>query len=149
MRYERNQHSVESFKNHTSGVLNSWKEIAAYLDRGVRTVQRWESALRLPVHRPTGKNRSAVLALREEIDDWLRHTPSSPGNKYAHNSLFEIACDLQSLAQQLVTQASSDIRPEGEKLLEVVNSIVLKLTQLHGGSRDGNSKSPSIFPEEN
>lgn len=139
----RNQHSVERLEKPASGVLNSWKEIAAYLNRGVRTVQRWESALRLPVHRPKGKNRSAVIALREEIDDWLRHTPSSSGSKYVRNSLFEIACDLQNLAQKLVTQASSEMRPEGEKLLEVINSIMLKLTQLPSGSRDGNSQLPS------
>lgn len=143
----RNQHSVESLKNRTSGVLNSWKEIAAYLDRGIRTVQRWESELRLPVHRPRGKNRSAVFALREEIDDWLRHTSSSSGNKHVRRNLFEIACDLQNLAQKLVTQASSEIRPQGEKLLEVVNSIVLKLTQLNGGSGDGNSRSQPSFSE--
>src|SRR3954463_10845884 len=31
--------------------LDSWKEIAAYLRRGVRTVQRWERDEGLPVHR--------------------------------------------------------------------------------------------------
>ena len=31
--------------------LDSWKEIAAYLKREVRTVQRWEKNLRLPVRR--------------------------------------------------------------------------------------------------
>jgi DNA-binding transcriptional regulator YiaG len=31
--------------------LDSWKEIAAYLKRGARTVQRWEREERLPVHR--------------------------------------------------------------------------------------------------
>lgn len=31
--------------------LNSWKEIATFLGRGVRTVQRWERELQLPVHR--------------------------------------------------------------------------------------------------
>ena len=31
--------------------LDSWKEIAAYLGRGVRTVQRWEREEGLPVHR--------------------------------------------------------------------------------------------------
>jgi len=56
-------------------VLNSWKEIAAYMGRGVRTVQRWEATLGLPVHRPKGKDRSAVLALAEELDTWLRRTP--------------------------------------------------------------------------
>lgn len=58
-----------------AGVLNSWKEIAAYLGRGVRTVQRWEHDLQLPVRRPKGKDRSAVLAFPEELDAWLHETP--------------------------------------------------------------------------
>lgn len=53
-------------------VLNSWKEISSYIGRGVRTVQRWESLYGLPVHRPAGRDRSAVYALRDEIDAWLR-----------------------------------------------------------------------------
>ncbi len=32
-------------------LLDSWKKIAAYLDREVRTVQRWEKKEGLPVHR--------------------------------------------------------------------------------------------------
>lgn len=58
-------------------ILNSWKEIARYLDRGVRTVQRWERELHLPVRRPRGKRRSAVLALRREIDAWLNCCPQA------------------------------------------------------------------------
>lgn len=58
-------------------LLNSWKEIASYLNRGVRTVQRWESELGLPVRRPRGRNRSAVIAMRSEIDEWLKSCPSS------------------------------------------------------------------------
>lgn len=61
----------------TQNVLNSWKEIAAYLDRGVRTVQRWETDLGLPVRRPRGKNRSAVLAMRADLDEWLKACPLS------------------------------------------------------------------------
>lgn len=57
-------------------VLNSWKEIAAYLGRGVRTVQRWENDLSLPVRRPRGKDRSAVIALKPELDKWLHDVPS-------------------------------------------------------------------------
>lgn len=52
-------------------VLQSWKEIAQYAGRGVRTVQRWE-AFGLPVRRPSGHDRSAVLALKSEVDAWLR-----------------------------------------------------------------------------
>jgi hypothetical protein len=33
-----------------TGRLNGWKEIAAYVGKGVRTVQRWEKAHGLPVH---------------------------------------------------------------------------------------------------
>lgn len=60
-----------------SDTLNSWKEIARYLDRGVRTVQRWERDLNLPVRRPWGKRRSAVLALRHEIDTWISCCPTA------------------------------------------------------------------------
>ena len=58
-------------------LLNSWKEIAAYLDRGVRTVQRWEATMGLPVHRPKGRLHSSVFALAHEIDRWLLKTPSA------------------------------------------------------------------------
>jgi len=55
--------------------LNSWKEIASYLGRGVRTVQRYERELGLPVRRPHGRSRSAVIALSDELDAWLRTAP--------------------------------------------------------------------------
>jgi hypothetical protein len=58
-------------------VLNSWKDIAKYLKRGVRTVQRWESELALPVRRRPGKLRGGVLAVRYEIDLWLSTCPSA------------------------------------------------------------------------
>ena len=64
-------------------LLNSWKEIAIYLDRGVRTVQRWEAELGLPVRRPRGKARSAVLALKQELDGWLRQTPAAQAEQPA------------------------------------------------------------------
>lgn len=57
-------------------VLNSWKEIAAYIGRGVRTAQRWERDLAMPVRRPRGKDRSAVIAVPTEIDEWLRKCPT-------------------------------------------------------------------------
>lgn len=50
--------------------LDSWKEIAVYLDRDVRTVQRWEKKEKLPVHRPAQGKRGSVWAFRGEIDAW-------------------------------------------------------------------------------
>jgi hypothetical protein len=52
-------------------VFTCWKEIAAYLGKGVRTVQRWEQEIGLPVRRPDGtENSNKILALRSEIDEW-------------------------------------------------------------------------------
>lgn len=51
-------------------ILNSWKEIATYLRCSVRTAQRLERA-GMPVRRPAGHLRSAVVAFSEEIAIWL------------------------------------------------------------------------------
>jgi len=56
-------------------VLNSWKEVATYLGRGIRTVQRWERELGLPIRRPRGKLRSPIIAFRPELDQWLQNAP--------------------------------------------------------------------------
>jgi len=55
--------------------LNSWKEVADYVGRSARTLQRWEKSWKLPMHRPAGRMRSAVIAVTSEIDDWIRQTP--------------------------------------------------------------------------
>ena len=55
-------------------VLQGWKDIANYLGRGVRSVQRYEGELKLPVRRPPGKDRSSVFAFSDELDDWLQRT---------------------------------------------------------------------------
>lgn len=57
-------------------ILNSWKEIARYVGRSERTIQRWEKELGFPIHRPRGTPHSAVLAITEEVDAWARQTPS-------------------------------------------------------------------------
>ncbi len=51
--------------------LESWKEIAAYIHRDIRTSQRWEKELGLPVHRLTNHANSRVFAYKDEIDRWL------------------------------------------------------------------------------
>jgi len=50
--------------------LDSWKEIAAFLKRGVRTVQRWEETEGLPVHRHQHAKLGSVYALRSEVAAW-------------------------------------------------------------------------------
>ena len=50
--------------------LDSWKEIAVYLKRDVRTVQRWEKQEGLPVHRHLHRKQGTVYAYQPEIDAW-------------------------------------------------------------------------------
>src|SRR5947207_1292229 len=51
--------------------LDSWKEIASYLRRDVRTVQRWEKKEGLPVYRHQHDKLGSVYASRVELDSWL------------------------------------------------------------------------------
>ena len=50
--------------------LDSWKEIASFLGRGVRTVQRWEREEGLPVHRLDHTKRGSVYASPPELTVW-------------------------------------------------------------------------------
>src|SRR6267378_8239902 len=52
--------------------LDSWKEIAAYLNRDVTTVQRWEKREGMPVHRHQHDRIGSVYAFRAELDAWAR-----------------------------------------------------------------------------
>ena len=58
--------------------LDSWKEIATYLKRGVRTVQRWERLSGLPVHRLELDRQSSVFAYKSELDAWWQSRRQTP-----------------------------------------------------------------------
>ncbi len=75
---------VTVIHSHPSRILNSWKEIAQYMRMGVRTVQRHETHLALPVHRVGKKCRCAVFAFCDEIDHWLTISPTRNNIKPAH-----------------------------------------------------------------
>ena len=52
--------------------LDSWKEIASYLRRDVRTVQRWEKKEGLPVYRHLHDKLGSIYAYRNELADWFQ-----------------------------------------------------------------------------
>jgi TolB-like protein len=66
-----------SLESPPSGRLDSWKEIAAYLNRDVTTVQRWEKKEGMPVYRHVHDKRGSVYALPEELNAWQ-------GNRRSH-----------------------------------------------------------------
>src|ERR1700736_5343272 len=96
-------------------ILNSWKEIAGYLGRGVRTVQRWEAQLGLPVHRPAGKDHSAVLAFSSELDEWL---DSRPVRHAMHQNL-----EVESASDARIEQMQS-LLIRAETMLQKLDSLL-------------------------
>jgi predicted DNA-binding transcriptional regulator AlpA len=113
-----------------STVLSSWKDIARYLGKGVRTVQRWERHLGLPVRRPIGASqKSAVVLYRGDVDAWLATRFSArtllkdgeEGNqssRSARSTLKEgirTARELRIANQQLTEQIIASIRLLSER----------------------------------
>jgi len=58
--------------------LDSWKDIASYLGREVRTVQGWEKTEGLPVHRHQHARQGSVYAFKSELDVWRKRRASTP-----------------------------------------------------------------------
>lgn len=109
--------------NGPNGVLNSWKEIAVYLDRGVRTVQRWEADLNLPVHRPRGRGRSAVLAIRSELDQWVKESPVvRPGDPLGMRPLSPLILESRQLRMN-ARRLRGEVHLTLENVIDTVNRI--------------------------
>ena len=56
-------------------ILSGWKEIANYLGKSVRSVQRYELEFALPVRRPAGRRGGSVIATRAELGAWINASP--------------------------------------------------------------------------
>ena len=83
-----------------SELLTSWKEISNYFGKGVRTVQRWESNLGLPIHRPNGANGNVLFAVPSELDAWVA------ASKAARSEVLEPDAAMLRI-QQLESELSS------------------------------------------
>jgi tetratricopeptide (TPR) repeat protein len=66
----------------SDGRLDSWKEIASYLRRSVRSAKRWEKEQQLPVHRHHHDKRDSVYAYRAELDGWWTNRGAKLTDQY-------------------------------------------------------------------
>ncbi len=112
-----------------STVLSSWKDIARYLGKGVRTVQRWERHLGLPVRRPIGATqKSAVLLYREDVDAWLATRFSARGLEKS-----EAQADKSSrVARSALTEGirtARELRTANHRLTEQITESIRLLTE--------------------
>jgi hypothetical protein len=131
-------------------VLTSWKDIAQYMGKGVRTVQRWEQDFALPVRRPSGANKKAILARPGDLDAWValrcgRRPPSA-----AFTAVFAVMpqmsgdisrarASLEALsALNAQIQTSTMLRARHVELMDQVSSALVRLRrelQEFGGHR--------------
>lgn len=108
-----------------TSVLTSWKDIARYMGKGVRTVQRWEQDFGLPVRRPFGSDKKAVLARPRDLDAWVALRCSRRSQLRLPDGGAGQAATLASLAAQL--HASRELRHSNRELLDEVHSVIGEL----------------------
>jgi TolB-like protein/Tfp pilus assembly protein PilF len=114
--------------------LDSWKEIAVYLNRDVTTVQRWEKREGMPVHRHQHDRMGSVYAFSSELDAWLQ----------SRRQRLE--------AEELVAERpGDDPQPTGTSRAWIVLSVVAVLMLIVGGGTyvliprgTGNATRPKI-----
>jgi hypothetical protein len=113
-----------------SEVLSSWKDIALYLGKGVRTVQRWERHLGLPVRRPVGASqKSAVLLYRGDVDEWLATRFSTRAFPQAENpQIHESSASARSTLKEGI-RAARELRTAHHALTEQISASIQLLTQ--------------------
>ena len=122
-----------SKKNEPQQFLSGWKEIANYLGKGVRTVQRYEREFGLPVRRPAGRPWGSVVATRAELDAWVYASPirhefrlSRPGpdEKYVAVSV-NIQRGLEHMKQ--LRDQMSELRAEVNRSVSLLRDSVFAL----------------------
>jgi hypothetical protein len=97
-RKRREQGQVSLLLEQETEPLDSWKEIAAYLNRNVRTVQRWEKREGLPIHRHVHEKASSVSACKKEIDAWQKQ------RSRASDEITEYQKELELVIERLKTK---------------------------------------------
>ncbi len=135
-------------------ILNGWKEISSYTRRSVRTVQRWEARLGLPVYRPALKDRSAVVAFSDELDRWIsRASPDAGEEDAVLNGSEENDADLLRMLDNMSTmildtaELSSPMRLLQEQLrqsLRIYHQWIASKTHAHPTSVPSREMGPVL-----
>ena len=117
-------------------ILNSWKEIASYLNRGVRTVQRWEAELGMPVRRPRGKGRSAVIAIRSELECWIKSCPTETDEEATQGTALTQLPVLQSLRESTLElhRLRDEVNRSREQLFVVLSELAMRVEKVMDSS---------------
>jgi TolB-like protein/tetratricopeptide (TPR) repeat protein len=113
--------------------LNSWKEIASYFDRDVRTVQLWEKKEGLPVHRHEHDARSSVYAVPSELEHWFnQRRKKTPGASSELHAVSPTDAEVQALPVAPATRSIATQSPLRRLWLVIAALAVGSLATLLG-----------------
>ncbi|HLZ90594.1 MAG TPA: tetratricopeptide repeat protein [Candidatus Acidoferrum sp.] len=107
--------------------LESWGEIAAYLRREIRTVQRWEKYQGLPVRRLLIGKLGSVYAYRSELDRWYRERQPQPENAEENSEKF---ANVEAAAEALIRNDEKPGKVDRPSQAEVVPPPRAQITRL-------------------
>lgn len=128
-------------------ILNGWKEISSHIERGVRTAQRWEIHLGMPVHRPALKDRSAVVAFTDELDRWLSRTAADTLNangEASDKTLMRVHQNLSTLGLHTSELASRTrvLKEQLRRSLEIQHSRIASRLCVNPAATATSSRNP-------
>lgn len=129
--------------------LDSWKEIATFLRRGVRTVQRWERTEGLPVRRHHHLKRGSVRAAPAELQEWMRiregglrvtaGTTKRASRDMQHLDRFRTLMSRHTVLARELTELlriNANVRTRISQSRSTYASSVAQLLETNTGSRD-------------
>jgi hypothetical protein len=122
--------------------VSGWKDIARYLGKGVRTVQRYEREFGLPVRRPAGKPCGSVVATKAEIDAWVNASPIRQAYRLSPRPIDVSIAPFEQIRRGMdemmhlrdqMALLRSEVRGSVELLRESVASLEHQVSRTWGG----------------
>jgi Tol biopolymer transport system component len=129
---DRLERALDDPQNNSSGApirgqpgdrLDSWKKIASYLKRDVRTVQRWEQREAMPVHRHLHDKLGSVFAFRSELDAWWESRRTQLAQEGTDES--EVPTSISPALEDVSRETAARVRPSTLIKLSVAAAVIL------------------------
>jgi TolB-like protein/Flp pilus assembly protein TadD len=108
-------------------LLDGWKEIGVHLRREVRTVQRWEKTLGLPIHRTPHDKQGRVFAYKSEIDVWwkTRDKPLEEDDSSSESTISVVTLPSPAASVRIPDNSSSSSKRFPRWLLWALGATIL------------------------
>ena len=120
-------------------MLSSWKEIAHFFGKGVRTVQRWEKTLDLPIRRPPGAPSNVVLARTSDLEEWMHRSAAAreavsqqdTNVDALQNAISELEVEIRSLSGVAPQPVEAAAQNSGAQPIERIQQLIATVRNLH------------------